>query len=155
MLIDSPRRTTPSWASGLQMLPRGRRLHLVLAGQAPVAFPEEATAGSSYQPPQPPVATKPSPALGPRGHLHYADTPGQSPFKQLDITYVSGHTDRMMIPRIRYKDQTICFMADLLPSVGHIPLPYVMGYDTRPLLTLEEKEAFLNEAADRQYIERF
>ncbi|HRG10893.1 MAG TPA: MBL fold metallo-hydrolase, partial [Cyclobacteriaceae bacterium] len=58
----------------------------------------------------------------------------------------------MMIPKIKYKNQIICFMADLLPSVGHIPLPYVMGYDTRPLITLEEKAAFLNEAADNQYI---
>jgi len=86
------------------------------------------------------------------GHLRYMDNQAHSPFTQMDITYVSGHTDRMMIPRIRYKDKVICFMADLLPSVGHIPLPYVMGYDTRPLLTLEEKEAFLNEAADRQYV---
>jgi glyoxylase-like metal-dependent hydrolase (beta-lactamase superfamily II) len=75
-----------------------------------------------------------------------------NPFKQFDITFVSGHTDKMMIPRIRYKDKVICFMADLLPSVGHIPIPYVMGYDTRPLLTLEEKEKFLREAADHQYI---
>lgn len=74
------------------------------------------------------------------------------PFQFMDIFYASGHTDKMMIPKIRYKNHTICFMADLLPSVGHIPLPYVMGYDTRPLITLEEKAAFLNEAADNQYI---
>jgi hypothetical protein len=58
----------------------------------------------------------------------------------------------MMIPKIKYKDKIICYMADLLPSVGHIPLAYVMGYDTRPLITLAEKEQFLNEAADKQYI---
>ncbi len=75
-----------------------------------------------------------------------------SPFPGIDILLVSGHTDKMMIPRIRYKDRTICFMADLLPSVGHIPLPYIMGYDTRPLLTMEEKGRFLNEAADQHYI---
>lgn len=86
------------------------------------------------------------------GHLKLIDPAGPSPFSQFDITYVSGHTDKMMIPRIRYKDRTICFMADLLPSVGHIPLAYVMGYDTRPLLTLEEKERFLNEAADNSYV---
>ncbi|MFN7601385.1 MAG: MBL fold metallo-hydrolase, partial [Bacteroidota bacterium] len=63
-----------------------------------------------------------------------------------------GHTDKMMIPKIKYKQHTVCFMADLLPSTGHIPLPYVMGYDTRPLITLQEKEAFLNEAADHQYV---
>ena len=70
----------------------------------------------------------------------------------VDVLYVSGHTERMMIPRIRYKDKVICFVTDLLPSVGHIPLPYVMAYDTRPLLTMEEKFAFLNEAADNKYI---
>lgn len=75
-----------------------------------------------------------------------------SPFDFMDIFYASGHTDKMMIPKIKYKNHTICFMADLLPSVGHIPLPYVMGYDTRPLITLEEKAAFLSEAADNQYI---
>jgi glyoxylase-like metal-dependent hydrolase (beta-lactamase superfamily II) len=75
-----------------------------------------------------------------------------SPFDFMDIFYASGHTDKMMIPKIKYRNHTICFMADLLPSVGHIPLPYVMGYDTRPLITLAEKAAFLNEAADNQYI---
>jgi hypothetical protein len=70
----------------------------------------------------------------------------------MNIFFASGHTDKMMIPMIRYKQKTICFMADLLPSVGHIPLPYVMGYDTRPLITLTEKELFLNEAADNHYI---
>jgi hypothetical protein len=53
-----------------------------------------------------------------------------------------------MIPLIHYKGKTIAFMADLLPTVGHLPLPYVMGYDTRPLLTLNEKEKFLNMAAE-------
>lgn len=82
------------------------------------------------------------------GHLEYV-MQGSLPF---DIFYASGHTDRMMIPKINYKGHTLCYMADLLPSVGHIPLPYVMGYDTRPLLTLEEKEHFLNEAADKKYV---
>ena len=66
--------------------------------------------------------------------------------------FVDGHTDSMMIPHIKYKGKTIVFMADLLPSVGHIPLPYVMGYDTRPLLTLNEKAKFLNTAADNDYV---
>jgi hypothetical protein len=69
-----------------------------------------------------------------------------------DVYFVDGHTDSMMIPMVRYKEKTICFMADLLPSVGHLPLPYVMGYDTRPLITLSEKERFLNEAVDQHYI---
>ncbi len=86
------------------------------------------------------------------GQLKFVDGTQKSPFNQVDIFYASGHTEKMMIPMIRYKEKTICFMADLLPSVGHIPLPYVMGYDTRPLLTLAEKESFMNEAADKQYI---
>lgn len=82
------------------------------------------------------------------GHLHFVED-GSLRF---EIFFASGHTDKMMIPKINYKGHTICYMADLLPSTGHIPLPYVMGYDTRPLLTLEEKERFLNEAADKKYI---
>lgn len=57
----------------------------------------------------------------------------------------------MMIPHIHYKGKTIVFMADLLPSVGHIPLPYVMGYDTRPLITLAEKQKFLTTAVEQNY----
>lgn len=86
------------------------------------------------------------------GQLQFIDIEHESPFSQMNIFFASGHTDKMMIPMIRYKQKTICFMADLLPSVGHIPLPYVMGYDTRPLITLTEKEFFLNEAADNNYI---
>jgi len=86
------------------------------------------------------------------GQLKFIDVNEKSPFSQFNIFYASGHTDKMMIPMIRYKNKTICYMADLLPSAGHIPLPYVMGYDTRPLLTLTEKELFMNEAADNQYI---
>jgi hypothetical protein len=56
-----------------------------------------------------------------------------------------------MIPQIQYQEKTVVFMADLLPTTGHIPLPYVMGYDTRPLLTLDEKQLFLNKAADEEY----
>ncbi|UII30987.1 MBL fold metallo-hydrolase [Fulvivirga ulvae] len=86
------------------------------------------------------------------GHLNFVPLDGSSPFSQFDIITADGHTDKQMIPRISYKDRVIVFMADLLPSTGHIPLPYVMGYDTRPLLTLSEKEAFLKEAADNEYI---
>ena len=56
-----------------------------------------------------------------------------------------------MIPHIQYQDKTICFMADLLPTAGHIPIPYVMGYDTRPLLTMPEKSKFLNAAVKNNY----
>jgi glyoxylase-like metal-dependent hydrolase (beta-lactamase superfamily II) len=67
------------------------------------------------------------------------------------IFYVNGHTEKMMLPKIQYKDKTIVFCADLLPTAGHLPLPYVMGYDTRPLLTMPEKSMFLNEAAENNY----
>jgi glyoxylase-like metal-dependent hydrolase (beta-lactamase superfamily II) len=69
-----------------------------------------------------------------------------------DVLFADGHTEKQMIPHIHYKDKTIVFMADLLPTVGHIPLPYVMGYDTRPLLTMDEKAKFLNKAADNNYL---
>ena len=68
-----------------------------------------------------------------------------------DVLFVDGHTEKQMIPMIRYKNKTICFMADLLPTVGHIRLPFIMGYDVRPLITLTEKEAFLNLAANHNY----
>ena len=71
---------------------------------------------------------------------------------QLSIRLANGHTDAMMLPQLQYKGQTIVFMADLLPSVGHIPLPYVMSYDMFPLTTLQEKKAFFNEAAAGNYV---
>ncbi len=68
-----------------------------------------------------------------------------------EVLFMDGHTEKQMLPKIKYQGKTIVFMADLLPTAGHLPLPYVMGYDTRPLLTLKEKESFLNEAADNDY----
>ena len=70
----------------------------------------------------------------------------------IDVFFADGHTESQMIPMINYKGTKLVFMADLLPSIGHIPLPYVMGYDTRPLLTLNEKNEFLNLAAKNNYI---
>ncbi len=67
------------------------------------------------------------------------------------VHFVDGHTEKQMLPHIKYKEKTIVFMADLLPTVGHIPVPYVMGYDTRPLLTLSEKAFFLEQAATENY----
>ena len=85
------------------------------------------------------------------GHLSFVDR-SKNNFNFFDILFVDGHTDAQMIPHIQYKGYTIVFAADLLPSTGHIPLPYVMGYDTKPLVTLKEKELFLNNAYDKQYI---
>ncbi|MEZ2446256.1 glyoxylase-like metal-dependent hydrolase (beta-lactamase superfamily II) [Chitinophaga sp. W3I9] len=70
----------------------------------------------------------------------------------ISIRFANGHTDAMMLPQISYKGKTIIYMADLLPSTGHIPLPYVMAYDMFPLKTLQEKKSFLQEAADKEYI---
>ena len=89
------------------------------------------------------------------GQLNFLDDSNQflnNAFKDIDVFFANGHTDAQMIPHIKYKGKTLVFMADLLPSAGHIPLPYVMGYDTRPLLTLDEKEAFLNTAADNDFV---
>jgi len=86
------------------------------------------------------------------GVLKYLDLATKSLFPGFDFLTMDGHTDKQMLPKMQYKGHTLVFMADLLPSVGHIPLPYVMGYDTRPLLTLQEKQQFLEEAAENQYV---
>ena len=89
------------------------------------------------------------------GQLKFVSRDGdfsKNVFPDIDLLFVDGHTESQMIPHIRYKGKTIVFVADLLPSVGHIPMPFVMGYDTRPLLTLDEKEKFLKKAAKEEYI---
>jgi glyoxylase-like metal-dependent hydrolase (beta-lactamase superfamily II) len=89
------------------------------------------------------------------GQLQFIERTGdftKNAFNNVDIFFVDGHTESMMIPHIHYQEKTLVFMADLLPSVGHIPLPYVMGYDTRPLLTMSEKEIFLNLATEKEYV---
>ena len=96
------------------------------------------------------------------GQLQFVETPtmglketgklGSTKFSDnITIRFVSGHTNQMMLPQINYKGNTIVFMADLLPSVNHLPLPYVMDYDMFPLTTLEEKKSFIQEALDNHY----
>ena len=90
------------------------------------------------------------------GQLKFVPLPQQGSYLEntgpgFDMLFVNGHTDKQMIPHIHYKGKTLVFVADLLPTTGHIPLPYVMGYDTRPLLTLSEKAAFLDTAANENY----
>lgn len=77
---------------------------------------------------------------------------GEEIMPGFEVRYVRGHTDAMMIPHIRHHNRTLVYMADLLPSTGHIPLAYVMAYDTRPLITFDEKKKFLEEAAARDYV---
>ncbi len=89
------------------------------------------------------------------GQLKFIERTGSS-FQEksevdFEILFVDGHTDKQMIPHIKYQNKTLVFVADLLPTAGHIPLPYVMGYDTRPLVTLSEKESFLSTAAKQNY----
>jgi len=90
------------------------------------------------------------------GQLNFLEIPSNGNLSKnitlgFDVLFADGHTDKQMIPHISYQDKTLVFAADLLPTVGHIPLPYVMGYDTRPLLTMDEKATFLNKAADNNY----
>jgi glyoxylase-like metal-dependent hydrolase (beta-lactamase superfamily II) len=87
------------------------------------------------------------------GLLKFINTNEEAQFTtDFNIRFVSGHTEAMMLPLIRYKDKNILYMADLLPSVGHLPIPYIMAYDMFPLTTLNEKKLFLNEALEKEYI---
>lgn len=85
------------------------------------------------------------------GQLHFLEE-NQSYDSLIQVRYAYGHTEAMMLPQIQYKDKTILYMADLLPSVGHIPLPYVMSYDVRPLVTMDERQSYWHEAVDKEYI---
>lgn len=89
------------------------------------------------------------------GQLNFIDRPdsgfGFSSELGFDIFYADGHTEKQMLPHINYNGKTIVFCADMLPTAGHIPIPYVTGYDTRPLLSMDEKQIFLNNAADNNY----
>lgn len=87
------------------------------------------------------------------GQLQFVEsTDGVKFTENFHIRLVYGHTDAMMLPLISYKGKKILYMADLLPSVGHLPLPYVMAYDMFPLKTLGEKKLFFNEAVEQNYI---
>ena len=93
------------------------------------------------------------------GQLNFIDVPqdnfnGTTPLG-FDVIFVDGHTDKQMLPKIQYKDKTIVYTADLIATAGHVPLVYVMGYDTRPLLTIKEKEIFLEKAVDENWILAF
>ncbi len=90
------------------------------------------------------------------GRLRFVSTSGAAFTAESElgfgILFVDGHTEKQMIPHIVYKDKTIVFVADLLPTAGHLPLPYIMGYDVRPLETLKEKKTFLAQAADNDFL---
>jgi glyoxylase-like metal-dependent hydrolase (beta-lactamase superfamily II) len=90
------------------------------------------------------------------GQLCFIETPKTSFASDcglgFGVLFVNGHTEKQMIPHISYRGKTLVFMADLLPTAGHLPLPYIMGYDVRPLQTLEEKKRFLIRAADENFV---
>lgn len=91
------------------------------------------------------------------GNLNFIDLPSNNNYLKnsplgFDVIFVDGHTDKQMLPVIRYKGKTIIYVADLIATAGHIPLVYVMGYDTRPLLTIQEKGDFLNHAVEEEYL---
>ncbi|HLN53570.1 MAG TPA: MBL fold metallo-hydrolase [Lentimicrobium sp.] len=85
------------------------------------------------------------------GHLKLFDN-GDIVFKDIEVRLYNGHTEGQAIPFIPYKGKKVVFTSDTLPTKAHLPLPWIMSYDTRPLITLEEKEQFVNEAADNEYI---
>jgi glyoxylase-like metal-dependent hydrolase (beta-lactamase superfamily II) len=87
------------------------------------------------------------------GQLNFISTQDGVKFTDnFHVRFVYGHTESMMLPLINYKDKQILYMADLLPSIGHLPIPYVMAYDMFPLKTLGEKKAFLTEAVQKNYV---
>jgi glyoxylase-like metal-dependent hydrolase (beta-lactamase superfamily II) len=84
------------------------------------------------------------------GQLKFIEE-GKSPFQNIDFILVDGHTDKQMLPVIKHDNKTIVYVADLIPSAAHLPIAYVMGYDTRPLLAMDEKTKFLREALEKNY----
>ena len=86
------------------------------------------------------------------GQLKFIEENGPSPFENINFLFVNGHTEAMMLPKIIMGDKTILYTADLVPSAGHISLPYLMSYDVRPLVTMEEKQQILKSAADNNWV---
>jgi glyoxylase-like metal-dependent hydrolase (beta-lactamase superfamily II) len=89
------------------------------------------------------------------GQLKFIEGPGpfikETPFP-FSIQLIDGHTEKQMLPLIEYQGKKILYAADLVPTVGHIPIPYIMGYDTRPLLTLKEKEQILRNSFEKEVL---
>ena len=85
-------------------------------------------------------------------NLFNSDNDGFCPDLGLDLLLFRGHTEKMALPKIKYKEKTILFASDLVPTAGHIPIPYLMGYDIRPLITMEEKERVLQDAVQNNVL---
>jgi len=85
------------------------------------------------------------------GQLSFLNNSGQD-FPAFYYLCMDGHTEKMMLPSILFKGKRVVFVSDLIPSLGHIPLAYLMAYDVRPLVTMQEKKAFLQAAAAENWI---
>lgn len=85
------------------------------------------------------------------GHLKLIEEEGEI-LPNISIKLYHGHTEGQAIPHINHHGRTVVFMADLLPSTAHVPMPWIMGYDTRPLITLEDKTRFYRDAIENDYI---
>ena len=85
------------------------------------------------------------------GQLRFINN-GSFSFANTALEFVDGHTEKMTLPVFTVNDRTILYCADLIPSSGHVPLPYVMAYDVRPLLTMDEKARLLTQAASENWI---
>ena len=81
--------------------------------------------------------------------LYDSDKDGVCPELGLDLLLVNGHTEKMALPKVKYQGKTILFASDLVPTAGHIPVPYLMGYDVRPLVTMDEKSRILKSAVEQ------
>jgi glyoxylase-like metal-dependent hydrolase (beta-lactamase superfamily II) len=85
------------------------------------------------------------------GQLYCIDK-DQTSFENIEFLLADGHTEKMIMPKIQYQGKTLLFVADTIPSAGHIPVPYVMGYDVRPLQTMEEKANILSKAVEENWV---
>ncbi len=89
------------------------------------------------------------------GQLHFLDINDrfvqETPFG-FQMVLVDGHTEKQMLPLIEYNGERLLYAADLIPTVGHLPVAYVMGYDVRPLITLKEKKEVLDLAIQNNWL---
>ena len=85
------------------------------------------------------------------GHLNFIKN-GDELGGNIELLMVDGHTEQQMIPIVNYKNRKIVFCADLIPSIGHLKVPYIPSYDVRPLVTMQEKSVFLKKALEENYV---
>jgi glyoxylase-like metal-dependent hydrolase (beta-lactamase superfamily II) len=84
--------------------------------------------------------------------LFFLDKATENSFQNIEFLLADGHTEKMLMPKITYQNKQVLFIADTMPSHAHIPVPYVMGYDINPLITMKEKENLLSQASENEWI---